>query len=148
MIPEQVKINESKIQKIFGDDNLHIIDSEEIIMPTFYKTDEDFWQQHRYNKKEYLEFLKEYDSIYDKLDAECSAMMNEMMIRKESRHLYHLFAVMFIKPNALTVYKHKDKIFCGDDGRHRIHAAQELQMYIPVYIKSHPYDLSKTPSFS
>ena len=89
-----------------------------------------FWNHHKYSHNDYLSLAQRSTILYDGWKAGKSA--EDMLICPFSASIARAY---FVWPHIITVDWRPDGLynFTGD-GRHRIRAAQELDLYIPVIV--------------
>ena len=124
--------------------DIQYINANEIIMPNDIKNDPYFWK-YVDGKEPYLELMKNIAELSNRIKNKTDDEIQQMMI--DNPKIRSLCAVAFNKRYALKIYESNGKYYFGNDGRHRIIAAQELNIEIPVYIEHTDIDFSILPLF-
>lgn len=89
-----------------------------------------FWEHHNKNHNDYIELAKKSIILFDKWKK--GAKISDLMLDKETSD----FAGAYLSSNQIIkVYRYPEGTYrLVDDGRHRVAAAQELDLHIPVVV--------------
>lgn len=91
-----------------------------------------FWNHHGYNHDDYLKLADSSRVLYEKWQKGVS--INELLKDERFRDMVYIFLV---KPNVIKVTRvNNDTYALINDGRHRVVAAQELDIFVPVIIRN------------
>lgn len=101
----------------------------ECIDDIYGKEDFYFWNHHHNNKESYLELAEKSIILYKTyLSGEDFKMLAEDSKYKNIVNAY------LSKSQIIKVYRCNGRYQLVDDGRHRVVAAQELKIYVPVMV--------------
>lgn len=116
---EFIKIENSLIEFIFA----------ELIDDIYGKEDSYFWNHHNNNKESYLELTEKYIILYKRyLSGE------DIKLLAEDSKYKNIVNAYLSKSQIIKVYRCNGRYKLVDDGRHRVVAAQELKIYVPVMV--------------
>ena len=115
--------------KELGEFEISFIKAQDII--DLYNTDcPYFWNHHRFSHSDYLYLAKQSELLYDgwKTGKSVEDMLNCPYTKNVAK-------AYFTWPDIVTVSLRSDGLYdYTGDGRHRIKAAQELDIHIPVIV--------------
>lgn len=116
---EFVKIENPTVQFIFA----------ELIDDIYGKEDSYFWNHHNNNKESYLELAEKSIILYKRyLSGE------DIKLLAEDSKYKNIVNAYLSKSQIIKVYRCNGRYKLVDDGRHRVVAAQELKIYVPVMV--------------
>lgn len=94
------------------------------------KDNPSFWYHHDYNHEDYLQLANQSRVLYEKWQK--GVTIDELFKDERYRDMVYIFLV---KPNVIKVTRGNNNTYeLINDGRHRVMAAQELDIYVPVII--------------
>lgn len=101
----------------------------ELIEGIYDKDNEFFWNHHGCDKDNYIRLAERSEILYKKyLDGK------DIESIKKDFECNDISGAYLSERQIIKVYKYGNRYILVDDGRHRVAAAQELKLYIPVKI--------------
>lgn len=89
-----------------------------------------FWSHHGCTKESYLELARKSEKIYQKWNEGTS--ISDMLVDKDLKDVSDVY---LSEAKIIQLYRCPNGWYkLGDDGRHRVAAAQELNMVVPARI--------------
>lgn len=101
----------------------------ELIEGIYVRDNEYFWEHHGYHKRDYIKLAEKSKILYENFLA--GVAIDELKFVPECEDIVgaYLGDKCIIK-----VYQKEEKYILVGDGRHRVAAAQELRLFIPVKV--------------
>jgi len=101
-------------------------------------SEEDFWNHHGNTKDDYLALAEKIPDVQSQLQSGQS--LDEI---KQDPELRPCADAYFTPDRMVKVYEYDGQYMFQDDGRHRVAAAQELGVEMPVNVKGEYVDVSQ-----